>query len=68
MEEQLNDDHKQDMLTTQEVCEKLHVSAWTVKQLIRTGQLMSVKIGARRLIPRHALQDYTEQLEKNGRG
>ena len=57
-----------DMLTVDDVHEKLQVSVWMVRQLISTRQLASVKIGKRRLIPRHALEVYERQLEGTEEG
>ena len=64
MEQQSGRNDEVDMLTVQDVCAKLQVSDWMVKQLIRTGRLASVKIGARRLIPRDSLELYVKQLKE----
>jgi excisionase family DNA binding protein len=64
MEQQPVRNDEVDMLTVQDVCGKLQVSEWTVKQLIRTDRLASVKIGARRLIPRDSLESYVKQLKE----
>lgn len=37
----------------------------TVKKLIATGRLASVRVGRRRLIPRSALVDYVERLARD---
>ena len=68
MEQEANEDSKPDMLTIKLVCEKLQVSRWTVNQLIRSGQLASVKIGSRRLVPQHSLEVYERRLEGNEGG
>lgn len=54
---------KPDMLTVNDVCEKLQVSRWMVNELRRSGQLPSVKIGSRRLFPRHSVEAYERRLE-----
>jgi len=68
MEEQSRNDNRADMLTVKEVCEKLRVSRWMVHRLVRSGQLASVKIGSRRLIPRHSLEAYEKRLEEEEEG
>jgi excisionase family DNA binding protein len=52
-----------DMLTVKEVCETLKISKWMVYELMRSGQLTSVTIGRRRLVPRHSLKEYEQRLE-----
>lgn len=66
MEQQ--NDNNMDMLTVKDVCAKLRISRWMVHRLIRSGALASVKIGTRRLIPRHSLEAYEKQLEEGGPG
>lgn len=68
MEQQLNSDHETDMLTVVDVCEKLQVSRWTVYQLMRNGRLSSVKIGKRRLVPKHRLEEFVRRLEESRGG
>lgn len=43
---------------------RLGISASKVNQLIATGELRSVKIGRRRLIPDDALADYVADLSE----
>lgn len=43
-------------------CERLGVGRSTVFELIRTGELHSVKIGRRRLIPETAITEYINRL------
>jgi excisionase family DNA binding protein len=64
--EQLKSDNQPDMLTVSDVHDKLQVSESTVRQLIRSRRLLSVKIGHRLLIPRHSLEAYEKELEGNG--
>ncbi|WP_018653809.1 helix-turn-helix domain-containing protein [Actinomadura flavalba] len=50
------------VLTVDEAAERLRVSRWTLYNLIRSGQLRTVKIGRRRLVPINALSECLEQL------
>jgi excisionase family DNA binding protein len=68
MEGQPRSDITADLLTVKNVCEKLNVSRWMVHGLLRSGLLASVKIGSRRLIPRHSLEAYEKRLEEEGEG
>jgi len=45
-----------------EAGQRLGVKETMVKKLIRDGQLLSVKIGDRRLIPNSAIDAYIERL------
>lgn len=47
-----------------EAAEKLSVSKRTAQDLIREGELESVKIGARRLVPHESLLSYIERLRR----
>jgi excisionase family DNA binding protein len=49
------------------VAERLSVSDRVVDRLVATGELRSVKIGTRRLIPESVLTEYLEQLQAHGR-
>jgi excisionase family DNA binding protein len=64
MGQQPSDNGMSDMLTVKDVCSILQVSRWTVHQLVRSGRLGSVKIGSRRLIPRHSLDEFEQVLEE----
>jgi excisionase family DNA binding protein len=64
---QADEDKQPDMLTVKDVCEKLQISKWMVNELRRSGELSSVKIGSRRLFPRHLLEAYERRLEE-GKG
>ena len=51
------------LLTVEQAAEQLGgVSRSTLYHLIRTGELASVKIGSRRLIPAEAITDYVQTL------
>jgi len=51
------------LLTPEEVAETLAISRTRVYDLIRRGELWSVKIGKVRRVPVVALRAYVEQLE-----
>lgn len=53
-----------ELLTVAEACTELRISRWTLYQLIRSGQLVSIKLRSRRVIPRSAIHDLVEQLKK----
>ncbi|HJE60337.1 MAG TPA: helix-turn-helix domain-containing protein [Nocardiopsis listeri] len=46
----------------QETARALSLGTTTVKKLIATGQLPSVRVGRRRLVPRSALETYINRL------
>jgi excisionase family DNA binding protein len=51
-------------LSLDETAQQLGVCIWTVHQLIRRGEIASLKIGRRRLIPQTAITQYVaERLE-----
>lgn len=51
------------LLTVEQAAEQLGgVSRSTLYQLLRSGELASVKIGRRRLIPTEAIADYVHDL------
>lgn len=52
------------LFTVDEAAARLRVSRWSVYNLIRSGQLRTVKIGRRRLVPPAALDDCVESLGK----
>jgi len=54
--------------TITEVAEKLKVSPWMVKKLIRERDLSSIRIGARRLVPAADLEEYLRELRKDSKG
>jgi excisionase family DNA binding protein len=43
---------------------QLSVSARTVERLVKDGEIASVKIGRRRLVPHDALEDYIDRLRR----
>jgi excisionase family DNA binding protein len=52
------------LFTVDEAAARLRVSRWTVYNLIRSGQLHTIKIGRRRLVPPAALGECVELLGK----
>jgi excisionase family DNA binding protein len=53
-----------ELLTVPEAAAALHLSRWTIYELIRRRHLVSVKIGRCRRIPRDALQEYVARLRE----
>ena len=51
------------LYTRVEACEKLRLGRSTFDELIRRGEIRSVKIGRSRRIPAAALDEYVRQLE-----
>ena len=49
------------VLRVPEACALLRVSKWTLYELIRTGQLETIKIGSRRVVPVTAIQAFVER-------
>jgi excisionase family DNA binding protein len=52
------------LFTIDEAAAKLRVSRWSVYNLIRSGQLQTIKIGRRRLVPLDALTECLEHLKE----
>jgi excisionase family DNA binding protein len=52
------------LFTIDEAATRLRVSRWSVYNLIRSGQLRTIKIGRRRLVPIDALAECLEQLKE----
>lgn len=50
------------VLTVQETCTTLRVSRWTVYRLIRSGQLQTIKLGRRRVVPTAAVRALVDRL------
>jgi excisionase family DNA binding protein len=56
---------KVEYLTIAEVCRELRVCRGTLKKLVRMGEILRVKIGRRRLIPRRELERFVARnMEK----
>jgi excisionase family DNA binding protein len=52
------------LLTVEEAAELLHLGRSTVFDLIRSGELPSVKIGRSRRIPADSLRDFARRLSE----
>ena len=52
------------LLTIDEAAARLRVSRWSVYNLIRSGQLRTIRIGRRRLVPLDALTECLERLKE----
>jgi len=52
------------LFTIDEAAAQLRVSRWSVYNLIRSGQLRTIKIGRRRLVPIDALTECLEHLKE----
>ena len=52
------------LLTIEEAAASLRVSRWSVYNLIRSGQLRTIRIGRRRLVPMNALTECLERLKE----
>lgn len=52
------------LFTIDEAAAQLRVSRWSVYNLIRSGQLQTIKIGRRRLVPLDALTECLQRLKE----
>lgn len=52
------------LFTIDEAAAQLRVSRWSVYNLIRSGQLQTIKIGRRRLVPLDALTVCLQHLKE----
>jgi excisionase family DNA binding protein len=52
------------LFTIDEAAAELRVSRWSVYNLIRSGQLQTIKIGRRRLVPLDALTECLQHLKE----
>ena len=50
------------LCTVAEAADLLAIGRTCVYQLMKSGQLRSVKIGARRLVPRSAIEEFVHEL------
>lgn len=64
IEEQCGGVGMPELLTVREAYGKLRISKWMLYRLIRSGKLMSIRIGRRRLIPAEAVLELVEQLSR----
>ncbi|OCB52982.1 hypothetical protein A5722_25545 [Mycobacterium vulneris] len=49
--------------TVEETMERLRIGRMTTYRLINSGELRSVKVGRRRLVPEQAIADYIDALD-----
>lgn len=49
------------LLSVDEAAEAMSLSDWSIKKLIATGELPSLKVSGRRLIPRKAIDELIER-------
>lgn len=54
------------LLTIPEACTELRISRWSIYRLIQSNQLATVTIGRRRFVPKIALDDFIESLQRQG--
>lgn len=52
------------LYTVPDAAEQISVSERKMRELIRDGQVESVLIGRRRMVPHQALADYVERLRR----
>ncbi|WP_371655527.1 MULTISPECIES: helix-turn-helix domain-containing protein [unclassified Streptomyces] len=64
IEERRGGDGMPELLTVREAYGKLRISKWMLYRLIRSGKLVSIRIGRRRLIPARAVSELVEQLSR----
>ncbi|PZS17591.1 MAG: helix-turn-helix domain-containing protein [Pseudonocardiales bacterium] len=55
-----------ELLTIAETCDALRISKWSLYRLIQERKLATIKIGARRLVPRDDLRNLVSQLRAEG--
>jgi len=53
------------LMTVPEVCARLRVSRWMFYRLVQSGQLRTIKLGARRLVPVEAVVALVAQLRED---
>jgi len=53
-----------ELLSVQEAARRLSIGTTTVKRLIATGELRSVTVDRRRLVPVRAISDFVSDLEE----
>lgn len=56
-----------ELLTIDEVADRLRVGKRTVERFVATGEIPSVKVGRRRLVPQTELERYVRQAQRRGR-
>ncbi len=61
-----NQNNETRLLSVKEACGRLGVGHWAVYQLIHTNALKTLKIGKRRLISSHAIDEFINSQERYG--
>jgi excisionase family DNA binding protein len=56
-----------ELYTLKEVADRLRSGKRTVERLIASGELRSVKVGRRRLVPDEALEQFVKSAMRRGR-
>ncbi|MEV4056802.1 helix-turn-helix domain-containing protein [Amycolatopsis sp. NPDC049688] len=54
-------DAQDGLLTVKEACDALRVGRWTLYTFIHSGELTTVKLRRRRLVPRTAIQELIKE-------
>jgi excisionase family DNA binding protein len=54
----------EDLLTPEDVAKRLNVSEYTVRRLLRTGELQGLKVGGQWRITPSAVKDYIDKQAK----
>lgn len=49
---------RRELLNAREAANELNISERKTRELLATGELRSIRIGSRRLIPRKAIEDF----------
>ena len=50
-----------ELLTVEEARKKLRISAWTFYRMVQQRQIVTIKIGRRRLVPVSAIQKFIQE-------
>lgn len=56
-----------ELLTIDEVAERLRVGRRTIERFLAEGEIGSVKVGRRRLVPETELERYVRLAQRRGR-
>jgi excisionase family DNA binding protein len=56
-----------DLLTIQEAADRLRIGKRTVERYVADGEIVSIKIGRRRLVPETELERYVRLAQRRGR-
>jgi excisionase family DNA binding protein len=56
-----------DLLTIQEAADRLRIGKRTVERYVAEGEIPTLKVGRRRLVPADELERFIRRAEKRGR-